>query len=57
MDDRFQDTNKDTQDYFSYGGAFPESCKNNVLYSLANRSIVFVGDDKKVNLRLNELRN
>lgn len=57
MDDRFQDTNKDTQDYFSYGSAFPESCKNNVLYSLANRSIVFVGDDKKVNLRLNELRN
>ena len=55
----FQDSNKDTNthEYFSYDSAFPELCKNNVQYNRANRTIVFVGDDKKVDLRLSELRN
>ena len=46
-----------TRNYLPYVSPHPDSCKNIVLCTIAERIIVFVSDDKKIDLRLKELRN
>ena len=47
----FRDTN--THDYLPYDSAHPESSKKkNMFYNLAKRTVVFVTDPEKVELRL-----
>ena len=50
---------KDTSahDYLPYNSAHPKRCKDNLPYNLAKRIIVFVSNDKKVEMRLKELKN
>ena len=51
----YKDTN--AHDYLPYNSAHPKHCKDNLPYNLAKRIIVFVSNDKKVEMRLKELKN
>ena len=53
-DEYCKDTN--TPNYFPYVSPHPELGKNNVPYYIFERIIIFVRDDTKVDLRINELR-
>ena len=44
-------------DYLPYNSAHPKHCKDSLPYNLAKRIIVFVSNDKKVEMRLKELKN
>ena len=50
----YKETN--SQDYLNYFSQHPEHTKQNILYNLAKKIIVFVSDEKKVNERLSELK-
>ena len=45
-----------TPDYLPYDSAHPDHTKNNILYNLAKRIIVFVCNPEKVIIRLAKLR-
>ena len=45
-----------THDYLSFYSAHPDHIKKNVPYNLAKRIIVFVSDDKRTIIRLNQLK-
>ena len=51
----YKDTN--THDYLPYDSAHPDHSKDNVPYNLAKRIVVFVSNEKKIEYRLNELKN
>ena len=43
-------------DYLNYFSHHPEHTKQNILYNLTKRIIVFVSDEEKMNERLSELK-
>ena len=51
----YKDTN--THDYLPYDSAHPDHSKDNVPYNLVKRIVVFVSNEKKIEYRLNELKN
>ena len=51
----YKDTN--AHDYLPYDSAHPDHSKDNVLYNLAKRIVVFVSNEEKIEYRLNELKN
>ena len=50
----YKDTN--SHDYLPYDSANSDHSRDNVLYNLAKRIIVFVSNEEKVEYRLNELK-
>ena len=50
----YKDTN--THHYLHYNSRHPEHIKKNIPYNLAKRIIIFTFDDKKMNIRLTELK-
>ena len=51
----YEDIN--AHDYLPYDSAHPDHSKDNVPYNLAKRIVVFVSNEKKIEYRLNELKN
>ena len=51
----YKDTN--VHDYLPYNSAHPKHCKDNLPYNVSKCITVFVSNDKKVEMRLNKLKN
>ena len=54
-DTYYKDTNAIV--YLPYNSAHPDHSRDNILYDLAKRMIVFVSNEEKIKCKLNKLKN